>query len=32
MATEKEPAAVPTGKVKAAEKEKVNVGDGKDAR
>ena len=31
VATEKGPAAVPTGKVEAAAKEKVDVGDGKDA-
>ena len=31
MAKEKGPAAVPTEKVEAAEKEKVDVGDGKDA-
>ena len=31
VATEKRPTAVPTGKVEAAVKEKVNVGDGKDA-
>ena len=31
VATEKGPAAVPTGKVEAAVKEKVDVGDGKDA-
>ena len=31
VAKEKGPAAVPTGKVEAAEREKVDVGDGKDA-
>ena len=31
VAAEKGPAAVPTGKVEAAEKEKVDTGDGKDA-